>query len=109
MLCKIRIGHSDYLLPSETGVATIMKALSKAIRVDSDCRYKDGGFILDHKPVSLEFEYLPGYKLVPQKDGIETLQPDEVLPPVRGRIAASSRDRQLPPSRRLQLPFNLEA
>lgn len=115
MLCKIRIGHSDYLLPNETGVTTIMKALSKAIRIDSDYRYKDGGFTLDPKPVSLEFEYLPGYKLTSRKQSA-AIEPDEVLPPVRGRIAATSRDRQLSAgaralnnSIRKQIAFNLEA
>ena len=108
MLCKITIGHYDYVLPNETGVATVMKALSKAIRIQCDRHYEKQGFDLDPDPVMVSFEYLPGYKLTSRKQSA-AIEPDEVLPPVRGRIAASSRDRQLPPSRRLQLPFNLEA
>jgi hypothetical protein len=107
MLCKIRIGYYDYVLPNETGVATIMKVLSKAIKVH-DRRFEKQGFDLDPEPVNLSFEYLPGYKLTSRKQSA-AIEPDEILPPVRGRISASSRDRQLPTPRRLQLPFNLEA
>jgi hypothetical protein len=110
MLCKISIGFDDFILPNETGVATIMKALSKAIRIQHDKRYVKQGFDLDIEPVKVSFEYLPGYKLTSRKQSQSAaIEPDEILPPVRGRIAASSRDRQLPASRRLQLPFNLEA
>ena len=108
MLCKISIGYYDYVLPNETGVATIMKALSKAIRIKDDYRYKNQGFELDPEPVKVSFEYLPGYKLTSRKQSA-AIEADEILPPVRGRIAATSRDRQIPPPRRLQLPFNLEA
>jgi hypothetical protein len=105
MLCKISIGYYDYVLPNETGVATIMKALSKAIRISHDRRFEKQGFDLDPDPVKVSFEYLPGYKLTSRKQSA-AIEPDEVLPPVRGRIAVSSRDRQLPPPRRTQITFN---
>jgi hypothetical protein len=105
MLCKITIGWAEYILPNETGVATIMKALSKAIKVDVDERILGKGMRLCPGDVKVSFEYLPGYKLTSRKQ-TAAIEADEVLPPVRGRIAATSRDRQLPPPRRLELPFN---
>jgi hypothetical protein len=110
MLCKITIGYYDYMLPNETGVATIMKALSKAIRIQHDRRFQNQGFDLDIEPVKVSFEYLPGYKLTSRKHSQSAaIEPDEILPPVRGRIAATSRDRQINDSTRKQIPFKLEA
>jgi hypothetical protein len=105
MLCKITIGWSEYILPNDTGAVTIMKALSKAIKVDVDERFLGKGMRLSPGDVKVSFEYLPGYKLTSSKQSA-AIEPDEILPPVRGRIAASSRDRQLPPPRRPQLTFN---
>jgi len=104
MLCKITIGWNEYILPNETGVATIMKALSKAIKIDIDERCLGKGLRLSPEDVKVSFEYLPGYKLTSRRQSA-AIEPDEILPPVRGRIAASSRDRQLPPPRRPQLTF----
>lgn len=108
MLCKITIGYNEYLLPNETGVATIMKALSKAIRIDMDERCLGKGLRLSPEDVKVSFEYLPGYKLTSRKRSA-AIEPDEILPPVRGRLAATSRDRQINDSTRKQIPFKLEA
>lgn len=82
MLYMLTIGYHKYLLESDTGIATVMKCLSKSTHVVTDARYRDGGLELDQEPVQVSMEVLNDFKLVkrPRQAKATGIQP-EVLPP----------------------------
>ena len=83
MVVKIRIGYQEYLLPNDQGVQTVLRTMSKALRVRSDNRYRGGEIELDNsEPLRVEMEMLPDIKIVSRKrsSGDEVLEPEVVRP-----------------------------
>lgn len=64
----IKIGYNVYLLPDDKGVATIVKALTRAVECHEG--YRDEGIVVDKsKPVKVEMRYVaPGEKIKWPKD-----------------------------------------
>jgi hypothetical protein len=67
----ITIGHDSYLLPDDVGAATIIKALSKAVRV-WDKLYK-GELQLREEHVSVGMAYVPEKTRLVTEDGAEVV------------------------------------
>jgi hypothetical protein len=65
----ITIGYEDYLLPDDAGAATIIKALSKAVKV-WDNSYQ-GELILRGEHVSVGMKYVSDKVKLIDKDGAQ--------------------------------------
>ncbi len=107
MLCLIKIGYQSFILPDDKGVQTVMRCLSKAIRVENDNRVhnrlsgeNEPPFVLDKKPAQVSLELLPHIRLTSRRrpSGDDVLEP-EIMPPIRGTLPAASPLRLSQPAR----------
>ncbi len=98
MICKLTIGCQDYLFPDEKGLQTVMRCLSKAIRIRMDNRFdiKYRGsdkppFDLDQDPVEVQLEMLPNVALTKRrrKSGSDALEP-EIMETIRGELPSGA-------------------
>lgn len=95
MVYMLTIGYQKLILQSDTGIQTVLKCLSKSIRVEDDYRYKDEGISLDSKPVQVSMEVLHDFKIVTRARRAQaTVIEPEVLPPHVNAIDRA-RNRQL--------------
>jgi len=93
----LKIGHLRFLLPNNRGVSTVMDVLAKShlvkdfeydARLDRSCHYAS---LQVEGPPAVEMEALPGMAFRKRADRAEAIDPDEVLPPVRGHLASGTR------------------
>jgi hypothetical protein len=82
MVTLLHIGYRSFLLPSEQGVQTVLKCLSKAVEVARDRRYEGGTFELETKPMHVSAEMLPDIVLTTRKrsDRPDILEPEVITP-----------------------------
>lgn len=90
MLVILRIGYQRFILPNEKGVATILRALSKAQEIKDDKRYEGGGIELSHKAADVQVEMLPPSWCFTKRKKEEAYLDPEILPPIRGDLGTGS-------------------
>jgi hypothetical protein len=68
MKVLLKVGYDCYLLPDDKGITTVMKALSRAVRV-TDHTYCERGITVDEeKTIKVEVSYVsPGTKITRPK------------------------------------------
>ena len=79
MIYILRIGYTDFVLPTEKGIATVIKTMSAARMVESDDRYAGNGIKLCDGNVTCRMECEPNLSFASGKSRREVIEP-EVLP-----------------------------
>jgi hypothetical protein len=60
MKVLLKVGYSTYLLPNDTGLQSVIKALSAAVHCSDHCYGKAPFIAVDPEPLEVSVKYLTG-------------------------------------------------
>lgn len=91
MKVLLKVGHSQYLLPDDSGLQTVIKALSRAIPVyDYTYRRDDPHLEIDPEPQEVSVKYIPNKTPIrkrgaaepdPYAEPLALIAPTSIIPP----------------------------